>query len=161
MTFEAPSDTSVDIIAPKAGDVFLLEIKEPLTENDTYSIKTMETTLVNASQSDLDRIKVVPNPYVSANKWEQGLPGLTTGRGERRIDFINLPPECKIRIYTAYGELVNTLNHDHQEKGNMLNGTETWNLLSKDERQIAFGVYIYHVETPEGISKIGKFAIIK
>ncbi|MBC8181321.1 hypothetical protein H8E88_09360 [candidate division KSB1 bacterium] len=161
MTFKAPSDTSVEIIAPTAGDIFHLEIEEPLTENDTYTIKTVETKFLAATESDLDLVKVVPNPYVSANKWEQGLPGLTTGRGERRIDFINLPPECTIRIYTTYGELVNTLNHDHRGTSDMLDGTESWNLLSRDDREIAFGVYLFHVETAEGISKIGKFALIK
>ena len=157
MTFKAPSDTSVSPIAPQPGDVFLLEITEPLTKNDVYSFKTKATHFLALSKSDIDRVRVIPNPYVSANKWEQGLAGLTTGRGERRIDFINLPPECTIRIYTTYGELVNTIRHE----STMLDGTESWNLLSKDDREIAFGVYIYHIETPEGVSKIDKLAIIK
>ena len=157
MTFKAPSDTSVSPIAPQPGDVFLLEITEPLTKNDVYSFKTKATQFLALSKSDIDRVRVIPNPYVSANKWEQGLAGLTTGRGERRIDFINLPPECTIRIYTTYGELVNTIRHE----STMLDGTESWNLLSKDDREIAFGVYIYHIETPEGVSKIDKLAIIK
>lgn len=157
MTFNEPTDTSVTPIAPKAGDIFYLDIKEPLTENDTYSIKTKASEFVTPVESDLDNIKVVPNPYISTNQWEQGLPGLTTGAGERRIDFIHLPQECTIRVYTTYGELVKTINHN----STLLDGTASWNLLSKDDREIAFGVYIYHVETPNGLSKIDKFAIIK
>ena len=157
VTFKVPADTNVTPTMPKAGDVFLIEIKEPLTENDKYIIKTEKTNFQTLSDSDLNRIKVVPNPYVSAAKWEQGLPGLTTGRGERRIDFIHLPPECTIRIYTIYGELLKTIDH----KSTMLDGTESWNLRSKDDREIAFGVYLYHVETPTGKTKVDKLAIIK
>lgn len=157
ITFQAPADTNVVPIAPKAGDVFYLDVAEPLTENDVYNVKTRAPEFAAVTESDLDRIKVVPNPYMSANKWEQGLPGLTTGRGERRIDFIHLPPKCTIRIYTAYGELVKTIEHESP----MLDGSESWNLLSKDDREIAFGVYIYHIEVDEGATKIDKFAIIK
>ncbi|MBN1351499.1 hypothetical protein JXJ21_18950 [candidate division KSB1 bacterium] len=157
MTFTAPADTNVVPIAPVAGDVFYLDVAEPLTENDVYTVKTKATRFASVTEVDISKIKVVPNPYVSANKWEQGLPGLTTGRSERRIDFIHLPQKCTIRIYTTYGELVKTIDHE----STMLDGSASWNLLSKDDREIAFGVYIYHVEIPGGSTKIDKFAIIK
>ncbi len=41
------------------------------------------------------------------------------------------------------------------------NGQEPWNLVSKDGMDIAFGVYIYHVDAPGVGEKIDKFAIIK
>tara|TARA_B100000519_G_C13916161_1_gene284537 strand:+ start:91 stop:222 length:132 start_codon:yes stop_codon:yes gene_type:complete len=40
-------------------------------------------------------------------------------------------------------------------------GTGSWDLLTKDNLTISYGVYVYHVEA-EGIGeKIGKLAIIK
>ena len=38
---------------------------------------------------------------------------------------------------------------------------KVWDLVSKDGMDIAFGVYIFHVDAPGIGEKIGKFAIIK
>ena len=104
----------------------------------------------------MDKIAVVPNPYPGAASWE---PATTSvGRGVRRIYFINLPAVCTINIYTISGNLVQTLHHN---TNNLKNGQEPWNLVSRDGMDIAFGVYIYHVQTPDGKEKLVRFAIIK
>src|ERR1039458_5810491 len=59
---------------------------------------------------DLDKIAVVPNPYVGAASWEPAT--AITGRGERLVYFIHLPNKCTIRIYTISGNLVKTLYRD-------------------------------------------------
>ena len=82
---------------------------------------------------------------------------ITDGRGERRIDFINLPATCTIRIYTVAGALVKTLHKDSSP----LDGSLSWNLVSEDGMDVAFGLYIFHVEAPGIGDKIGKFALIK
>ena len=41
------------------------------------------------------------------------------------------------------------------------NGTAIWDLLSKDNLEISYGVYLYHVEAPGIGQKTGTFAIIK
>ncbi|MEK7670818.1 MAG: hypothetical protein AAB344_01175, partial [Bacteroidota bacterium] len=79
------------------------------------------------------------------------------GRGERRIYFVNLPAKCMIRIYTIRGALVQTLEHD----ATVENGQEPWNLVTKDGMDLAYGIYIYHVDAPGIGEKIDKFAIIK
>jgi hypothetical protein len=145
-------------IDPQGGDVAFLEIAEPLTPADEISFSTLMPSTDAAAKDLLDNIKVVPNPYVSAAKWETLPPDIPAGhgRGERRIDFIHLPRQCTIRIYTIYGDLVQTIEHEDD----LYDGSESWNLLSKDDMDVAFGVYIYHIESPIG-EKIGKFAIIK
>jgi hypothetical protein len=55
------------------------------------------------------------------------------------------------------GALVQTLEHD----ATVDNGQEPWNLVSKDGMDIAYGVYIYHVDAPGIGERIDKFAIIK
>ncbi|HOJ38713.1 MAG TPA: hypothetical protein PK591_10660, partial [Ignavibacteriales bacterium] len=72
----------------------------------------------------------------------------------RRIQFINLPAECIIRIFTPAGDLVKTIYH------NNLTGTENWDLRSDGGREIASGVYIYTVEG-YGEKFTGRFAVIK
>jgi hypothetical protein len=55
------------------------------------------------------------------------------------------------------GQLVNTLSHNSP----IDDGTEVWNMLSKDNLEIAYGVYFYHVKA-EGVGeKIGKILIVK
>ncbi|MDZ7294783.1 MAG: hypothetical protein ONB14_05155, partial [candidate division KSB1 bacterium] len=75
----------------------------------------------------------------------------------RRVDFIHLPQECTIRIYTVVGEHVATIEHH----STVFDGSESWNLLSKDGLDIASGIYIYHVEAPGWGQKIGRLAVIK
>jgi hypothetical protein len=73
------------------------------------------------------------------------------------LHFTRLPRRCTIRIYTVSGELVNTIYHD----SDILDGTADWNMLTRDNLQIAYGVYIYHVDAGELGEKVGKFAVIK
>ena len=107
------------------------------------------------TQFDMDRIAVVPNPYVGTSVFEP--PNIyKSGRGERRIWFIHLPAECTIRIYNIRGYLIETLRHN----GASDDGEEIWDLTSKDGMNVAYGLYIYHIESPLG-EKVGEFALIK
>ena len=108
------------------------------------------------AKTGLDAIKVVPNPYVAAATWEERNP-YTSGRGPRAIHFTHLPQSCTIRIFTVSGELVTTIRHE----SSMNNGTAEWNLLTRDNLSVSYGVYIYHVDAPGVGEKVGKFAIIK
>ncbi|PIP12645.1 MAG: hypothetical protein COX49_04475, partial [bacterium (Candidatus Stahlbacteria) CG23_combo_of_CG06-09_8_20_14_all_40_9] len=65
--------------------------------------------------------------------------------------------KCTIRIYTVRGNLVKTIEHESRMK----DGAESWNLVSKDGMDIAYGLYIYHIDAPDIGEKIGKFAVIK
>jgi hypothetical protein len=90
--------------------------------------------------------------------YEKPLPSTVTGRGERVINFINVPPNAKIHIYSSNGSHIVTLQHD----GDLLLGTVTWDVRSKEGLDIAAGVYFYIVESDDGSAKkIGKLAIIK
>jgi hypothetical protein len=104
----------------------------------------------------MGKIKVVPNPYIVTNSWEPHNP-YSSGRGDRQLHFIHLPAKCIIKIFNVRGQLVNTLEHD-----NPLNdGTEIWNMLSKDNLEISYGIYIYHIQTVGVGEKIGKFVVLK
>ena len=142
-------------IPPQIGDVFKVVTTKPFRTGEYYQFTTKSAYFnKNNVKSDMNDIAVVPNPYTGAASWE---PSTTeVGRGERRVFFIHLPQKCTIRIYTISGSLVQTIEHE----SNLTNGQEPWNLVSKDGMDIAFGVYIFHVQADEG-EKIGKFAVIK
>ena len=55
------------------------------------------------------------------------------------------------------GALVKTL----EKNTSPTNGALSWNLVSEDGMDVAFGVYVYHVEAPGIGEHIGKFALIK
>lgn len=146
-------------IPPKPGHVFNLAINKPFSGFDkfTFTAQAPQVDLEKAhNKSNLDKIAVVPNPYVVTASWEPQH-FYSSGRGTRKIDFINLPPKCTIKIFTLRGYLVDTVEHDSP----INNGSESWNMLSKDAMEIAYGVYLFHIETPSGESTVGKFAVIK
>jgi len=144
-------------IPPVEGDVFHIEIDRPFSMVDVYSFTTTASSInTEAIENELERIAVVPNPYIVAASWEPRHQ-YESGRGPRKIDFINLPSECTIKIFTLSGYLVTTLYHNDVYE----NGAESWNLLSMDNLEISYGVYLYHIETPDNLEHTGKFAIIK
>ncbi|MCU7493882.1 MAG: hypothetical protein HF314_03435 [Ignavibacteria bacterium] len=142
-------------VLPKAGDIFKLRINRPFKAGDAYLFETKKAEYSpETAKEQINDIYVVPNPYVAYGISEN--PGRTTGkRGDRALQFRNLPPKCTIRIYTLTGELVDTINKDD------LSSTISWDLLSKEGMRIAYGVYLYHVDIPGVGEKIGKFAVIK
>ena len=108
------------------------------------------------AKSQLENIKVVPNPYVATAIWEPRN-NFSNGRGERSIHFIHLPKQCTIRIFNVRGELVDTIEHN----STLNDGTADWDLLSKDNIEVAYGIYIYHIDAPGIGQTTGKFAVIK
>ncbi len=141
-----------------AGDTLKLRTTKPFRQGDVLQFTTVPAHVEQAAaESQLSRVRVVPNPYVAASAHELPLPpGITTGRGERRIEFTHIPAAASIKIFTARGQLVKTLHQD----GNIEDGTVAWNLRSEENLDIAFGVYFYVVESSVG-TKTGKIAIIK
>ncbi len=104
----------------------------------------------------LDDVRVVPNPYIMYSLYEQE-------SGTRRIMFTNLPPEGRIRIYTAAGQFVQEMTW---EPGDLLgNGDLFYNLRTLEDNVLAAGLYLYVVEAtgPAGgnAKKLGKFIIIR
>ena len=108
--------------------------------------------------SEMNDIRVVPNPYVVGHRFESPLPpGITSGRGSRKVEFQNLPSDGMVHIFSSRGQHIRTLNHS----GNMFSGTIAWDLKSKENLDIAFGVYYYIVESKIGGKTSGKLAMIK
>ncbi|MBI9070407.1 MAG: hypothetical protein JEY94_02345 [Melioribacteraceae bacterium] len=143
-------------IHPETGDIFKVVTKKPFRNGEFFEFTTKSQKLdLSKAKSDLDNIAVVPNPYVGAASWEKY--STQIGRGERKIHFIHLPNECTIRIYSLSGNLVDTIEH----YGNVADGQESWDLVSKDKMDIAYGIYVYHVDAPGIGEKIGRFAVIK
>jgi len=140
------------------GDELRIGISKPFRNGDLYEFATEKPMVQEElARKEMDLIQVVPNPYVTANVMESPLPPtITSGRGERRIEFRKLPLDAKVHIFSSDGSLVRTLN---QSEG-LNNGTIAWDLRSKENLDVAYGVYFYIVESSFG-KRSGKLAIIK
>lgn len=159
LRYDAGADGNLTGDAATSGDVFRIVTDKPFSVRDRFTFRTTRsaTDLVAATAS-LEDVRVVPNPYLVAASWERPLaPTQTSGRGERRMDFINLPPGARIRIYNVRGELVRELRHD----GAINNGAVSWDLRTREDLEVAYGVYFYHVEAPGVGETTGRLAIIK
>lgn len=128
---------------PSQGDIFKIELKKPLWDGLIYEFTSISPQKTPPSFDPLSKVKVVPNPYIKGK----------TRLGEEKIIFLNVPQKAKIKIFTLYGEPVITL----RSQGT---GSVYWNLRNKDGVEVAYGLYIYVIES-EGRKKIGKFAVIK
>ncbi|MCH7858492.1 MAG: hypothetical protein IID14_02205 [Candidatus Marinimicrobia bacterium] len=156
--FDDPSETGDQ--APGEGDTFQLRTIKPFRAGDKFAFKTRAASVDNElAANSIDQIAVVPNPYVAVASWErkQTTSSGIGSRGERRIDFIHLPQRATIRIYTIRGDLVDVIEH----ASSIENSAASWDLRTREGLDVAFGIYVYHVDAGELGEKIGKFAIIK
>lgn len=141
---------------PDAGDVLRITVKREFFDGDYFQFTLRGAAIDPAlGLEELEDIAVVPNPYVGASEYEPR--SQITGRGERRIRFINLPQRATINIFNLRGEKIRTLRHE----GVGSDGSMFYDLQTEGGQDLAFGVYIYHVEA-DGIGEhIGKFAVVK
>ena len=107
----------------------------------------------NPTEQSLEKVTVVPNPYVAASNFNE------TAYLKKML-FTHLPEKCTINIYTITGEMVASLDHDDP-----LDGKEWWDLRTINNQDVSPGLYIYTVEATDNSGKaikhVGKFAIIR
>ena len=157
LSYGFPIDPNETPVQPVNGDKFQISTRKQFKTGDYFSYSTVPVLVDKTqAQNELSKIDVVPNPYLGAATWEKRNLN-SSGRGERKIDFINLPAQCTVRIYTIAGALIKTLTKDSA----FSDGSLSWNLVTEDGMDAAYGVYLYHVDAPEVGEHIGKFALIK
>lgn len=97
----------------------------------------------------LAHVHTVPDPYYVTN-------ALEISPNTKVLRFVNLPARCIIRIYSTSAILVRVLTHDDPTGG----AEESWNLRNRNNQFVASGVYFYHIEAPDGKTKIGRFTVV-
>jgi hypothetical protein len=127
-----------------------IQIRQAFVPGLTYkiSVSTKYTVADNAS-GDLTPVHTVPDPYYVSN-------ALEATANTKILKFVNLPSRAIIRIYSLSGVLVNVLTHNDPAGS----GEATWNLRNRNNQFVASGVYFYHVEGPDGKSKVGRFTVV-
>ena len=98
---------------------------------------------------DLSGVHTVPDPYLATSQYD-------AAPTSKNLQFVNLPPEATIRIYTLTGVLVAQIDHKDSTGG----GRAVWDIRNWSQQFVASGVYFFHVVTPEGDERVGKFTIV-
>jgi hypothetical protein len=111
------------------------------------------------------KVQVVPNPYPGMHD-DARVTGRAIGDlaeyerdpSGRRVRFVNLPRQSMVRVYSLAGDLVwSRFFHDPTDPASEPAG---WNLVSRNNQEIVGGIYILHVESPEG-TEVTKFIIVR
>lgn len=124
-----------------------------LPELASGSYNRSEANPVAGPVSNFD-VFAIPNPYVHRDP--QRSFGETGALGQYTIEFRNLPERATIRIYTVAGDLIRTLQHGPDSRGN-LTGTIGWDQRSDAGLLVAPGIYIFHVSSDaEGVERGGR-----
>ncbi len=115
-----------------------------------YNITVEQQFAVDpAAASDLSRVHTVPDPYYVTSALE-----ITTNR--KVLKFVNLPARAIIRVYSLSGVLISVIEHNDPAGG----GEASWNLRNRNNQFVASGVYFYHLETPNGDQRVGRFTVV-
>jgi hypothetical protein len=145
-------DPNKEIVAGDTMIVSLSGVGAP-HEGNIYRFSTVASQVNYHTKMN---VKVVPNPYLVRAAWD-------IDNDYQKVQFINLPTECTIRIYTLAGDLVNTIHHNEPYRGGFdseTKGTAFWNLMTRNNQKVATGVYVFYIDSPYG-NDVGKFAIIR
>ena len=160
------SVTAFDYGDPKSG-------LGPLTTRPTAN-----AVLLAPAGNSGEPVRVVPNPYRAYVDYTQAKLGISWenqadgtreffSQQDRRIEFINLPHKCLIRVYTVAGDLVQIIPHNVEgDRSSWASDTaERWDLNSRNNQQVVSGIYLFSVEDrTEGNNndiQTGKFVIIR
>jgi hypothetical protein len=133
-----------------AGNIFRIVGNRRLHQEDVYHFTTKRAR-IEAKASDLAAVRVVPNPFVVTSVFD-------TDRDRHEIHFTRIPANCTIKIFTLAGDLVKTIKYDRGSSGGL--DFAKWNLKNEFGSEVAYGVYLYHLESTIG-NKIGKIAIVR
>ncbi|SMO75768.1 hypothetical protein SAMN06265219_109156 [Gracilimonas mengyeensis] len=152
---------------PAGGDTLKIFLNKPFIEGDEYRFRIGEDNTARVDEEeakqDMKEIKVVPNPYIVTNPYERRATS-TNRQQQRELHFTHLPVPSTLRIFTVAGTLVREIDitgSNVRRVGGEFSGTYVWDMLTKDNLEISYGVYLYHVKAPGVGERTGKFAVIK
>ncbi|MCI0496040.1 hypothetical protein L0Z72_13630, partial [candidate division KSB1 bacterium] len=146
---------------------FSIELPDPFGIMETNILTNLKyISPSNPIASDLSRVKVVPNPYIGSAVWNNSIPS-DSNPWQHRLQFINLPADANIKIFTLDGDFV-----DEITSGEIVRKTEDflgsgslsvaeWDLITRNEQEAAPGIYMFVVDSPSLGKKIGKFVIVR
>jgi hypothetical protein len=163
-------------LSPKYYSVTAFDFGDPKSGLGSLTTRaTANAVLLAPAGQPKKPVTVVPNPYRAyqdytasylGQSWENQNDGTADffPQVDRRIEFMNLPERCLIRIFTTAGDLVQMIPHN--EDGDISSWaslySEKWDLNSRNNQQVVAGIYMFSVEDLSNHQiEMGKFVIIR
>lgn len=113
----------------------------PLHSSKFLTLTSVPAQLRRPSGSNLEQIRVVPNPY--------NISGRALQFGEEnqydRLAFYGLPPYCEIKIFTESGDMIWSVDHNDGS------GDELWDSQTKYGQIVVSGVYLAYFEVTRDV----------
>ena len=130
----------------------------------SFKISGKQTEIVTTKddyKGILDDINVVPNPYYGFSSYEQTV-------YSNIVKITNLPPKCKVTIFSIDGKFIKEYNRDElpkkiisDERGlleRQIGPDIEWDLTNYAGVPIASGAYLIYIKQPDtGVEKIIKW----
>ena len=121
--------------------------KNNLNPQYTFSIEGLNPTYNDPvkTQTDLDLVTVVPNPYYAYDEYE-------SNALMNKVKITNLPEQCVVTIYTISGTKVRQFKKDSEQT------FLEWDLTNFANTPVASGFYLIHVKDyTSGDDRVIKF----
>jgi hypothetical protein len=139
------------MIINDAGDYGFIPATRPMTaagvelEGSFAAVNQINSP----TSDDIANVHPVPDPYYITNEFE-------SSAVDNRIEFINLPVQAIIRIYSSSGVLVDLIEHSSSQAG----GSASWSVRNRNNQAVASGVYFFHVEANDQ-RRVGRMTIVR
>ena len=146
------ADFAQDGTLPETGTVVRALTTKPNLPGDEFIVSTDDREVleggIETPEEALDRIAIVPNPYMASSSYE-------SGNLSRVVRFTNLPPEAAtIQIYTVSGTLVKTLSKEGPSR------SLDWDLTTQNNLAVASGMYLIRVNIDGVGDRVLKFGVV-
>jgi len=120
----------------------------PNLNNKLTNLMVDPVYVKRSAASNVENVIVVPNPYRGRERWD--------APGSNRVQFMNVPADVRVRIFTIAGDLVRELLKTDPTSGNL-----DWDLKNQQGESVASGIYMYHVLSGQGYESKGHFVIVR
>lgn len=151
-------------LGTNAGDSAQFEYYLGFDANDRWVFDltppVADTNITAVTEEALAAVRVVPNPFVMFSRYQDAI-------GDSRVLFTNVPPTGSLRVYTVSGQFVQQITWTSDD----LTGTGdlAWNLKSREDIDIASGLYIWVITAPSDpgdatstpVTARGKFVVVR
>ncbi|HEY4102187.1 MAG TPA: T9SS type A sorting domain-containing protein [Gemmatimonadales bacterium] len=105
-------------------------------------------TVADVTGDVLAKVHTVPDPYYVTSAFDQSV-------DTKDIQFVNVPANAIIRIYTVSGVLVRVL----QNNTSSFSAIVHWDVRNRTNQFVSSGVYFYNIEAG-GLNRTGRMTIV-
>ncbi|MEW5693014.1 MAG: lamin tail domain-containing protein, partial [Candidatus Hydrogenedentota bacterium] len=134
-----------------------------VSPDTTYALSGLSVFRIVAAGVGLNNegraanVIVYPNPFIPYDgnaATGDYTTGIYFGALQTNGQADGFPSGTELKIYNVVGELIDDVRTTSA-------GLINWDAKNKGGREVASGVYIFYIRTPDGSHKVGKFAIIR